>query len=145
LTGSSSTRTSGSPSSAAASPSRCAMPSEKPRTRSCATVPMPTSSTTSSTRRRGTSLLSASTRRCAYAVRPGCQARGSMSAPTRRIGCASSRYGCPSTVAVPDVARVSPRMQRIVVVLPDPLGPRNPVTRPGSTVTVRSSTATRDR
>jgi hypothetical protein len=34
-------------------------------------------------------------------------------------------------------------MQRIVVVLPDPLGPRKPVTPPGSMVTVRSSTATR--
>jgi hypothetical protein len=36
-------------------------------------------------------------------------------------------------------------MQRIVVVLPEPLGPRKPVTRPGSMVTVRSSTAMRDR
>ena len=30
---------------------------------------------------------------------------------------------------------------RRVVVLPEPLGPRNPVTRPGSTVNERSSTA----
>ena len=33
-------------------------------------------------------------------------------------------------------------MQRIVVLLPDPLGPRNPVTRPGWTSKLRSSTAT---
>ena len=78
-------------------------------------------------------------RRCG----PGAGRRGSISAPTRRIGWASSRYGRPSTVAVPEVGRVRPRMQRIVVVLPEPLGPRKPVTRPGSTVTVRSSTATR--
>ncbi len=30
---------------------------------------------------------------------------------------------------------------RSVVVFPDPLGPRNPVTRPGSTVKLRLSTA----
>ena len=71
--------------------------------------------------------------------------RGSISAPTRRIGWASSRNGRPRTVAVPEVGRVRPRMQRIVVVLPEPFGPRKPVTRPGSTVTVRSSTATRAR
>ena len=66
--------------------------------------------------------------RCA----PGAGLRGSMSAPTRRMGCRSDRYGRPSTVAVPEVGRVRPRTQRIVVVLPDPLGPRKPVTRPGS-------------
>ena len=32
-------------------------------------------------------------------------------------------------------------MQRIVVLLPDPLGPRNPVTLPGWTSKLRSSTA----
>ncbi len=38
---------------------------------------------------------------------------------------------CPSTVAVPDVALVSPTRIRMVVDFPAPLGPRNPVTRPG--------------
>ena len=33
-------------------------------------------------------------------------------------------------------------MQRIVVLLPDPFGPRKPVTRPGWTSKLRSSTAT---
>ena len=33
-------------------------------------------------------------------------------------------------------------MHRIVVLLPDPLGPRNPVTLPGTTSKLRSSTAT---
>jgi hypothetical protein len=32
-------------------------------------------------------------------------------------------------------------MRRIVVDLPEPLGPRKPVTTPGSTVKLRSSTA----
>ncbi len=44
-------------------------------------------------------------------------------------------------VAVPDVGWSSPRIIRIVVVLPAPLGPRNPVTIPGSMEQVRSSTA----
>jgi hypothetical protein len=44
-------------------------------------------------------------------------------------------------VAVPAVGRSSPRISRIVVVLPAPLGPRNPVTIPGSIEQVRSSTA----
>src|SRR4051812_5375009 len=44
-------------------------------------------------------------------------------------------------VAVPDVGWSSPTIIRIVVVLPAPLGPRNPVTTPGSIEQVRSSTA----
>src|SRR3954467_315606 len=41
----------------------------------------------------------------------------------------------------PDVGRSRPSTRRIVVDLPAPFGPRNPVTRPGSTVAVMSSTA----
>ena len=37
----------------------------------------------------------------------------------------------PLMVAVPDVGDVSPTTTRMVVDLPAPLGPRNPVTRPG--------------
>ena len=43
--------------------------------------------------------------------------------------------------AEPDVGGVSPTMTRMVVDLPAPLGPRNPVTRPASAVKVTSSTA----
>ena len=63
--------------------------------------------------------------------------------PAHRLG--QLPVGAAEHVAVPAVGRVSPRTQRIVVVLPEPLGPRKPVTRPGSTVTVRSSTASRVR
>ena len=42
---------------------------------------------------------------------------------------------------MPDVARVSPTMIRMVVDFPAPLGPRNPVTRPGWAVKLTSSTA----
>src|SRR3984885_477888 len=47
-------------------------------------------------------------------------------------------------VAGPADGATSPSNMRSVVVLPDPLGPRKPVTRPGSTVKPRSSTATTD-
>jgi hypothetical protein len=45
------------------------------------------------------------------------------------------------TVTLPEVGRSRPRIIRIVVDLPAPLGPRKPVTRPGSTVKVMPSTA----
>src|SRR4051812_35520982 len=44
-------------------------------------------------------------------------------------------------VAVPEVGRTRPSSMRRVVVLPAPLGPRKPVTRPGATSNERSSTA----
>src|SRR3954463_12632414 len=44
-------------------------------------------------------------------------------------------------VAVPAVGTVSPSRARMLVVFPDPFGPRNAVMRPGWTSTERSSTA----
>jgi hypothetical protein len=44
-------------------------------------------------------------------------------------------------VAVPLVGAVRPSSIRSVVVLPAPLGPRKPVTRPGPTSKLRLSTA----
>src|SRR5829696_8254967 len=43
---------------------------------------------------------------------------------------------------MPLVGEANPRTARIVVDFPDPLGPRNPLTRPGRTTNDRSSTAT---
>jgi hypothetical protein len=51
--------------------------------------------------------------------------------PTRRPGFGSSAYGPPSTAALPASGRESPQSIRIVVVLPAPFGPRNPVMVPG--------------
>src|SRR6185369_10194107 len=51
--------------------------------------------------------------------------------------------GRPSMVTRPAVGASSPRIILIVVDLPAPLGPRNPVTCPGRTVNDKSSTATR--
>ena len=45
------------------------------------------------------------------------------------------------TVAVPEDGASRPTIMRIVVDLPAPLGPRKPVTRPGRTWKLRSSTA----
>src|SRR4051794_33504030 len=58
-------------------------------------------------------------------------------------GFGTAAYGRPSTSAVPDVAGTSPVIIRIVVVLPAPFGPRNPVTVPGSSVKDTSSTTVR--
>src|SRR3954453_13542887 len=48
-------------------------------------------------------------------------------------------------VAVPAVGTVSPSSARMLVVFPEPFGPRNAVIRPGRTSTERSSTAVRVR
>src|SRR3954449_3416122 len=44
-------------------------------------------------------------------------------------------------VAVPAVGTVSPSSSRMLVVFPEPFGPRNAVIRPGATSAVRSSRA----
>ena len=67
------------------------------------------------------------------AVRPGCQARASSSAPTSRNGQPRSRYRRPLIAACPASGWSRPRISRMVVDLPDPFGPRNPVTRPART------------
>ena len=50
-------------------------------------------------------------------------------------------YGLPLINAAPPVGRVSPSSMRSVVVLPEPLRPRKPVTRPGQAVKEMPSTA----
>jgi len=47
----------------------------------------------------------------------------------------------PSTRALPESGRIVPHSILMVVVLPDPLGPRNPKIWPRSTVTSMPSTA----
>ncbi|SCE18736.1 hypothetical protein GA0115243_108160 [Streptomyces sp. ScaeMP-e83] len=84
LTGSSKSSTCGSPSSAAAIPSRCPMPREKPLERRLATSWRPTTPSTSSTRRAGIPASWARESRWARAVRPPCTALASSSAPTWR-------------------------------------------------------------
>src|SRR6478735_7637471 len=74
-------------------------------------------------------------------VRPACWAEASRRTPTSRPGLGRSENSRPEIRALPDVGGVSPTMTRMVVDLPAPLGPRNPVTRPASAVKVTSSTA----
>ncbi len=80
----------GSPSSAAAMPSRCAIPRENLPARRSAAFSIPVISSTSLTRRRGMPLLAARAVRCERAVRPGWNALASSSAPTSRSGLRSS-------------------------------------------------------
>ncbi len=74
-------------------------------------------------------------------MRPGWKLDASSAVPTFEIGRSRPRYGTPSNVAVPEVGVTSPSSMRRDVVLPAPFGPRKPVTTPGSTVKLRSSTA----
>ena len=90
LTGSSRTTTRGSPSSAAAMPSRWPMPREKRPARWPATSVRPTMSITSSTRRRLTPLVWASASRWLRADRPVCTARASSMMPSSAMGAAAA-------------------------------------------------------
>ncbi len=141
LNGSSSMTTGGSPSSAAAIPRRWRMPSEKPPALRRAAAPRPACSMTSSTRRAGTPCEWASHSRWLRAVRLGCSAEASSSAPRCRSGRRRVRYGTPPTRAFPSSAASRPRITRMVVDLPAPFGPTKPVTRPGRTVNVIPSRA----
>src|SRR6476620_2818025 len=85
--------------------------------------------------------MSARIRRWLRALRPGWKDASSSTAPTRALGRSSSSYGTPPNVAEPDEGRMSPSRARIVVLLPAPFGPRNPVTRPASMPKERCSTA----
>ena len=102
----------------------------------------PTSSSTSSTRSSAMPEAAASTRRWFRPVRSGWKLCVSSTAPTVRAG--SSRLAVRHAQHRRRAGRsgpTSPRIIRSVVLLPAPLGPRNPVTRPGRTSNVRSSTA----
>ena len=82
LTGSSSSSVEGSPSSAAAMPSRCPIPSENWPARFLATACSPTRSMSSSTRRLPMPCVCASASRWLYADLPLCTDRASSTAPT---------------------------------------------------------------
>src|SRR5262249_25946114 len=144
VTGSSNRRICGSPSMTLAMPRRCFIPSENGPARRPATSASPTRPRTSSTRRLLIRLLCASDSRWWKALRPGCNACASSKAPTSSIGKRRVAYRAPLIVAVPAFAVSRPRIKRMVVLLPAPFGPRNPVTRPGATSKERSSTATVD-
>ena len=104
LTGSSNIRISGSPSSAAAMPSRWLMPREKLLDRFRPTSASPTMPRTSSTRLAGIRLVWAKHSRWLRALRPPCTARASSSAPTSCIGAGDCWCGRPSMVTIPALA-----------------------------------------
>lgn len=144
LTGSSRTSADGSPSSAAARPSLRPIPSEYVETRLPAASAMPTSSSISSTRAFPIPAERATQRRWARPVRERCAPDPSSTAPILRNGSRSDANGLPSTRAVPEVAWSRPSRMRSVEDFPAPLGPRNPVTRPGFAVKVMSERIVRD-
>src|SRR3954464_4038913 len=144
LAGSSRIRTSGSPSSAWARPRRWRMPSEYlPTRRRAAVSSRPTSSSSASTRCAGTPMTWAETASASRPRRPACWADASSRMPTRRPGLGRARWPPPRTWAWPLSGSERSTSMRIVVVLPAPLGPRKPVTVPGSQRKVTSETTVR--
>ena len=135
LAGSSRISTSGSPSSACASPSRWRMPSEYCLTRLRGGALVQPDERRAARRRARPARRSSGPRRRAPRGRGGRRAgrEASSSTPTRRPGVRQlGRSGAPSTAESPASGAERPTSMRIVVVLPAPLGPRNPVTVPGS-------------
>src|SRR5262249_58051190 len=61
--------------------------------------------------------------------------------PSSAIGAAAARYSRPLTLTRPAVGASRPAIIRIVVDLPAPFGPRNPVTTPGWTTKSSPPTA----
>ena len=122
-------------------PSRWPIPRLNPLTRFLATWVSPVMSRTLSTRPTGMPLETASCVRWARAEREPCRPLASRRAPTEHRGALKSLYFLPATVTVPAVGLSRPMIMRMVVDLPAPLGPRNPVTVPGSTVKEMLSTA----
>ncbi len=140
LTGSSNMTVAGSPSSAAAMPSRWPMPREKPLTRLPATGPSPVRPMTSSTGTGG--CVGAGQRQQVAERRPARVDRAGVEHGADRV-----QRGLEVRVPLPvdeDGARgraFEPRTIRIVVDFPAPLGPRKPVTVPGWAVNDNPSTA----
>ena len=142
LAGSSRISTAGLPSKAPARPRRWRMPSEKPLTRRSAASARPTSSSTSSTR--------AARQPAGGGEHAQVVARPPAGMEAGRL---EHRADVPGRVGelvrraarrwwrVPPVGLARPSSIRRVVVLPAPLGPRNPVTAPSRAVKLRSSTA----
>ena len=95
------------------------------------------------TRRRSTPISCAEVASTSPPRRPLCWAEASISTPTRRPGLGSSANGSPRTEAWPLLGCASPHSIFRVVDLPAPLGPRNPVTVPGSQRNETSCTAVR--
>ena len=141
LAGSSRMRISGSPRRAVASCSRWRMPRENFPTRRRATSLRPTRSSVSATRETGMPAPTATILRWSSARRDGWKLVASRTAPTWWIGWSIWTYRRPPKVALPPVISTRPSSMRRVVVFPEPLGPRKPVTRPAATSKLRSLTA----
>ncbi len=126
LTGSSRISVLGSPSRAAAKPSRCPMPREKEPTRASATLSSPVMPMTSLTRRSVMPWVAASARRCCRALRPVCMALASRSTPTSRSGAACAVQKMKGSTRI----RWTPAGMEIRLRTPGTIRPRNTAVRP---------------
>ena len=117
------------------------MPNEKPPTRRRAAWVRPTWDRTWSARVEGQPGGGGDDPQVVAGAAAGMEAGGLQQRADVADGIGSSRYGLPSIRADPAVGVTTPNSIRRVVVLPAPLGPRNPTTVPWSTSKLRSSTA----
>ncbi len=119
------------------------MPREYFATRSSARAASPTRASTAATAPGPMPWMRPSTSRLRRPERYGKSAGLSTIEPMRGITVWSlGPDGTPSTVARPPLLRTSPSSIRIVVVLPEPFGPRNPNTPPSGTLRSSPPTAT---
>src|SRR5258708_5153996 len=148
LVGSSRKITWGSCSKARAIASFCRMPFEKPPTlssrRSQRSSRRRYRSTWPLARSAGRSYISAKNNRFCQALRRSYKPGVSVRIPTAcRMAWLCSPRRCPPTVALPRVGAIKAESRRTGVVLPPPLGPRNPKTVPSGMASGKSSPATR--
>ena len=144
LVGSSRIRSSGSASSARATPSRCRIPCEYRFARSSARSASPTRASAPSILPCA-GLAGGGDDAQVLAAREICvEARllDDRADARERGGCARPAWAA-ETHTLPDVVSVSPSIIRIVVVLPAPFGPRYPNAEPRGTRSSTSSTAVR--
>ena len=118
----------GSPSSAAAMPSRWPIPSEKPPARRCATCSRPTIAEDLVDPRRRDAVGLGQREQMVPALRPLWNDRASKQRTDLAQRCALVGVAAAVDGRAAGGGRSSPTIIRMVVDLPAPLGPRNPVT-----------------
>ncbi len=144
LAGSSRIRTSGSPSSACANPRRWRIPSEYcPTRRRAAAASRPTCSSSASTRASGTPIVLARDGQRLAPAAPGVLRRGVEQDPDPPARVRQLAIAPAEDPRLRYRARTGRRASAASCVLPAPLGPRKPVTVPGSQRNVTSETTAR--
>jgi hypothetical protein len=141
--GSSSSSISGAPIMACAIPRRCRIPCEYVFTLRRTSSPSPASASAGPRDGAGQRARPARQYSSRFRIPDTCgmNAGRSIIAPTRASTASPGVTRRPSRDVAPRLGRTSPSIIRSVVVLPAPLGPSRPTTRPGSTEKDSASTA----